>query len=295
MTTIRLAYGGPSEALATGLGPMTTVRLVGSNAVTNCPQRLSAFRADEYRAGDTRPALLVSYAYWKQFASQRARYAFRDYALDSGAYTVKNSGGTVDLGAFIAFCQERLATDPQCAEIFSLDVIGGDWRESERNCERLWAAGVPAIPTYHYGEPESVLLGLARQFPKLALGGLAGRNVSLSAKTRWVQECFARVWPHRIHGFGMTGEALLMTVPFDSVDASNWEQAPAAWGHYKSMGKPTKSPRGGAISLRAEVEWYLALERRVAARWARELAGVRAKATGKASSSLPAPRSGASR
>jgi hypothetical protein len=254
------------DALGTREDTVTTVRL--AMAVYNTERATTGLKFDSGR-----PALLVSYAYWKSFAADRAGYAFRDYALDSGAFTVKNSGGTVDLGAYLAFCQERLATDPQCAEVFALDVIG-DWQATERNTEAMWRAGVPAIPVFHYGEPEALLTQMASAYPKLALGGLVG--LRKAAKIAYVEQAFARVYPKRIHGFGLTGEDLLMRVPFDSVDASNWELAPAAFGNYKSMGKPVASPRGKAIDLRAEVEWYLKLERRVAQRWAGELTRLRA-------------------
>jgi hypothetical protein len=211
----------------------------------------------------------VSYFYWKGFAQYRPRYAFRDYALDSGAYSAFTTGASIDLGIYIDFCLERLATDPQCTEVFSLDVIG-DWKASLANTERMWAVGVPAIPVYHYGEPVSLLQQYASQSPKVALGGIVGMKGG--AKLAWMEQCFARVYPRRIHGLGVANETALMRLPFHSTDATNWILGPAGFGGYKSMAKPTKAPRGTAINLRSEVEWWLRLERRLKQRWAGELA-----------------------
>jgi hypothetical protein len=273
MTTVRLAAasgGGPKERTKGALGgDMTTVRLATSNGGGNSTLRTAEALAPQASEDASRPALLVSYAYWKQFAAARSGYAFRDYSLDSGAFTVANSGGTIDLGRYTEFCRERLATDPQCTEVFSLDVIG-DWRGSERNTEAMWKAGVPAIPVFHLGEPEALLTSYAAVCPKVALGGLVG--MAATAKRKWMEQVFARVWPKKIHGLGVSNEDALMALPFHSVDASSWEQGPAAFGNYKSMAKPVRAPRGQSISLRAEVEWYLALERRVTQRWASAMA-----------------------
>lgn len=267
MTTTRLVGATDSTArrdIEAALGPQ--LRLVGATADEGNVQQRTAFAVE---GNGSRPALLISYAYWKSFVQARDKYSFRDYALDSGAYTVEHSGGTVDLTEYTEFAAERLATDPQCVEVFALDVIS-DWRASVKNVEAMWKAGVPAIPVYHRGEPEDVLLSYARDYPKIALGGFS--RLRGDKKLLWAKACFARVWPARIHGLAVMGEEMLTALPFHSVDASNWEMGPACFGSYRSMGKPHRAPRGGNISLRAEVEWYLKLERRLQQQWAREMA-----------------------
>lgn len=243
---------------------MTTVRLVGAHAVKSGFLRhgLQDGPTERYR----RPALLVSWWYWKTFAAERKHYTFRNYSLDSGAFSAHNSGAVIDFVEYQEAAANLLANDPQCAEVFALDVIG-DWRSSLRNTETMWAAGIPALPTYHIGEPEHVLKHLAATYPKIAIGGAVGLN--LSRKKEWVRQVFARVWPKPIHGLGMASEQLAMGFPFHSMDATNWEMAPAAYGNWKSM--PGGSMRGGNQPLRMEVEWYLRLEERVTARWRKEM------------------------
>jgi hypothetical protein len=172
------------------------------------------------------PALLVSYVYLDSFDRHRPRYHFRDWAMDSGAFSAHTSGTVIALDAYIACCRERVATDPQLTEVFALDVIG-DWRASLKNTAAMWAAGVPAIPCYHHGEPEAVLLGLARDYPKVALGGAVG--LAAAYKLQWARQCFARIWPKQIHGFGFGSKTHLLALPWHSVDATNWETGPCRY------------------------------------------------------------------
>ena len=243
MTDVRLAHCGPPDALAAGLA------------------------ANEIG----RPGLLVSYVYLKQFQQNRHRYAFRDWVLDSGAFSAHNSGRAIRLEEYIEVCRELLATDPALTEVYALDVIG-DWEASLRNTERMWEAGVQAIPCYHVGEPEDLLKRLARDYPKIALGGMVSRSghiMRTKAKLDWCGQCFTRVWPKPIHGFGAGSEALIMGLPWHSIDATNWEIGPCKFGRWKSFGQ--MSVRGGRQNLRAEVEWYLRLEQRARQRWKKQM------------------------
>lgn len=237
MTELRLAYGGPASAIATGL-------------------------SDPVR----KPALLVSYVYIKEFDRQREDLHFRDWVMDSGAFSAWKSGKTIDLDHFIDVCLERMETDPQLTEIFALDVIG-DWRGGLANTEYMWKKGVPAIPTYHPGEPWDVLTGIAKDYPKIGLGATIG----MKGKGDWFGQCFARVWPARIHGLGLMGEDLLMKYPFESVDAANWEMGPLCFGRWKSFGNAKLNIRGNH-NLRPEVERVLKLEKRVKWRWRKQMA-----------------------
>lgn len=211
-------------------------------------------------------ALLVSYYYIAQFRKDRDHYLFRDWSMDSGAFSAENSGKKIDLAAYMDECLRLLATDPKLTEVFSLDDIS-DWRKSDQNTRAMWRAGIPAIPTFHWGEPWDVLIGMARDYPKISIGGVVGKTKAI--KDRWVGQVFARVWPKKIHGLGMTAEDLVMKYPFHSVDASSWEFGPRQYGRWQSFrGKLTGAP-GWKMSLRSEIEWYMALEKRARARWKR--------------------------
>lgn len=237
MSSIRLAHCGPPQSLLAGL--------------SGAP-------------GTDAPGLLVSYVYLEPFLKNRERYHYRDWVLDSGAFSAHNSGTEITLQSYIDRCKQLIETDATLTEVFALDVIG-DWRASLKNCEEMWRQGVPAIPCYHVGEPEDVLLGIARDYPKIALGGAVGYR----GKDNWAEQCFARIWPKRVHGFGFGSQKSILALPWHSVDATNWEIGPCKFGRWNTFGQ--MSVRGSKQNLRAEVEFYLQLERQARQKWASQM------------------------
>jgi hypothetical protein len=213
------------------------------------------------------PALLISYYYLEPFLKNQARYRYRHWAMDSGAFSAMNSGKKIDLQKYIDQCLKLMESDKTLVEIFALDVIG-DPDASLRNCEEMWRQGVPAIPCFHAKEPEEHLLHMAKEYPKIALGGVALTRGDF--KLGWLQQCFNRVWPKKIHGFGMAGEEIVFGLPFHSTDATNWEIAPCAFGQWKKFGQ--MSVRGSNQDLRSQVKYYLELEAKARVRWAKEMA-----------------------
>jgi len=213
------------------------------------------------------PAILVSYYYLAPFLEHQREYIYRNWALDSGAFSARGQGIEINLDNYIRACKTLQQRDPTLQEIFALDVIG-EWRPSLANCERMWSEGIRAIPTYHATEPEDYLRGIARDYPKIALGGVA--RWKQQKKMAWAQQCFARVWPKRIHGFGYGGESYLETLPFHSVDATNWEIRPCQFGEWEWF-RQKLSIRGAEQPLRAEVEAYLRRERVARDRWAKDM------------------------
>ena len=213
------------------------------------------------------PALLISYVYLKPFLKNQDKYHYRDWVLDSGAFSAHNSGTEIKNKDYIAVAKDLLAKDKTLTEVFALDVIG-DYKASLKNCEEAWKAGVPAIPTFHVGEPWKVLLDIAKTYPKIALGGMVGKPRGV--KEKFIEQSFARVWPKRVHGFGLCTRDLLMKFPFHSVDATNWEIGPCKFGRWASFGQ--LCIRGSKQNLRAEVEYYLRLEYEARQRWKKEMA-----------------------
>ena len=212
------------------------------------------------------PALLVSYWYLDKFLENKHRYHYRDWVMDSGAFSAHNSGVEIKIEEYVECCKNLLASDPTLTEVYALDVIG-DEKASLKNVEYMWKHGVPAIPTFHYGGPWSSLLHLVKHYPKIAIGGCVGKR----DKDKFASQCFARIWPKKIHGFGFGSEKSILLLPWHSVDATNWEIAPCKYGRWKAFGGQRVSVRGSQQNLRAEVEWYLDLERRARERWKKEM------------------------
>lgn len=237
------------------------VRVASHWRLNHCGESLEALR----------PAFLTSFVFLRWFQQRRDRLPFRDWVLDSGAFSAKNSGTEIRAEEYVETCKELLATDPQLTEVFALDVIG-DWRASLKNCEASWKAGVPAIPTFHVGSPEDALLTMARDYPKIALGGAVGYR----RRGEWAARCFARVWPKPIHGFGFGEGKIVLSLPFHSVDCSSWA-SPFRYGNWQSMGGVNLGIRGTRtreIGIRVEFEHYARLERRAQAQWGRHLAAL---------------------
>lgn len=266
--TVRLAVNGPLQGAQARNGACPLVRRPDVRlAVVGTDRTREVFATGV--PPEAGPALLVSYVYLPVVEPLLGTWAYRDWVMDSGAFSAHNSGTVINLQDYIDACKRLRDSGTRLTEVFALDVIG-DWRASMRNTEEMWRQGVEAIPCYHWGEPEDVLLGMARDYPKIALGGVALRVEG--KKLPWARRCFDRVWPKRVHGFAFSGERSVMALPWDSVDATNWELGPAAFGSWKTIGKG--SWRGSRQNLRAEVQWYLDLERRARERWAQTWAGV---------------------
>jgi hypothetical protein len=242
---------------------------------------------------DRRPPLLVSFVIAKQFLSLResGRLTATDWVMDSGAFSAHNSGKEVKLSEFIGLCRE-LAADETLKEVFALDVIG-DHAASLRNCEAMWKAGIEAIPTFHVGSHMRELRAIAKDYPKIALGGMVGYR----QRKWWAQQCFARIWPKRVHGFGFTGRSEMLSCPFESVDSTSWHRGPQQWGEWMSFRHRAKVPTarseryGSKVTIRAsggksygevlnqgllaELDYYRRLSELAAHRWRRELQELR--------------------
>ena len=260
---VRLAYHPEGSRTLMSIMPNLT------QALSNAENEHSGTTAFGKQKGlediaDIRPALLVSFAYLNGFLKHRSRYWFRDWVLDSGAFSAWKSGRHVELQTYIDKAKELMESDGQLVEIYALDVIG-DWKTSKANCDEMWRQGVPAIPCFHVGEPWDVLINLANDYPKIALGGAVGYR----RKDDWAEQCFARVWPKLIHGFGYGSEESIMRVPWHSTDATNWEIGPCGYGRWAKFGK--LSVHGSNQNLRSQILYYLDLESRARLRWAREL------------------------
>ena len=264
--------GGDKSDRPLNLGPQPTVRLAqGDGALAG--KEGNGPLMDSCPA----PALLVSYYYLEPFEKNKHLYRYRDWVMDSGAFSAHNSGKHIDLQAYVDKCLELLASDPTLTEVFSLDVIPKDHKpatvqhaaeQSLKNCEEMWRQGVPAIPTFHRGEDEEFLYAMAKDYPKIAIGGVA--LLRGDQKFLFCEQVFARVWPKKVHGLGMASEELVYGLPFHSVDATNWEMAPCAFGNWQKFGQ--MSVRGSSQDLRSQVKHYLDLEAKARVRCAKQMA-----------------------
>jgi hypothetical protein len=185
--------------------------------------------------------------------------------LDSGAFSAWNSGQEIDIDALT-----EETKNPYWHESVALDVIG-DHLLSLRNARYMRLNGSHAMPVFHFGEPWTLLKTYCEEFPKVGLSCLFGEPRRESF--RFLDQCFARAWPHRFHSFGWTGEDVLMRFPFESADSCSWNIKPARYGQWASVGGRRLGIRG-TRDMRAEIEPYLDLQKKLEFVWKKELASL---------------------
>jgi hypothetical protein len=222
--------------------------------------------------------LLVAFPFIR---SVNPRWAPARMMLDSGAWSVWNSGDTIDLAALA-----RESMKPRWTEAVSLDVIG-DWQASQRNAVAMRLLGSPAIPVFHIDDPWPLLEFYCAHWPKVGLGGMVGLNrVGFKHRLQeWLSGVFERAWPHRFHAFGLTDPYFLLRFPFDSADSSTWTTVTrfprAIWGcgdvdgAIRQIDIPSVPSAIQAGMMRLYIHRYLELQDQVSSKWAKELSRVR--------------------
>lgn len=227
------------------------------------------------------PALLCSYVYLKQFKQYQPRYYYRDWMLDSGAYSAWNSGKEIDLGQYIAVCHQLRASDPTLSEIIALDVINDgksprkDTAEkSLANALKMKAAGLEVVPVFHYGEPMEILREYCAAFDKVGLSCRFGEEMVDSLK--FYDACYHAQWPKKFHSFGWMADELVFRYPFHSFDSASWELGPQCFGNWKKFGWLGSR---GQLDIRTQVKHYLKLEQQARVRWGKQMEELAAPAS----------------
>lgn len=143
----------------------------------------------------------------------RYRPTFKSMALDSGAYSEMTTGKAIDLDEYMDFCGLHGRFYDFVA---SLDSIKGGPDVNLRNWRTMRDHKIYAIPTFHQGEPWSVLEDYCAGSTMVGLGF----QRPIRDPEIWLGECFARI-PSQIlvHGWAMTS---FTHYPFESVDSRTW-------------------------------------------------------------------------
>ncbi|MCK5603182.1 hypothetical protein KAR91_14970 [Candidatus Pacearchaeota archaeon] len=132
----------------------------------------------------------------------------------------------VDLEAYADFIKENI----DVIEIASnLDHIGrGGEQQTYDNQKRLEEFGVKIAPVHHARDEDSWLQRyLDEGYDHIFLGGMVPET------TNYLRKWLDRIWPRylcnpdgtakvKVHGFGLTTEALMFRYPWFSVDSTSW-------------------------------------------------------------------------
>jgi|TARA_Y100000034_G_scaffold127785_1_gene181245 hypothetical protein len=134
--------------------------------------------------------------------------------IDSGAYSVLNSGTKIDLGEFREWSERFM---PIAEAVAGLDDISGDWKQGLKNYEAVpWS-----FPTWHDTDPIELipdLVALARERKTWIAIGL---DPPRYGKERIVRDFLEQI-PDDLHVHGWALRAYTHLPGIDSVDSTNW-------------------------------------------------------------------------
>lgn len=163
--------------------------------------------------------LLISYHYWKRVDLAEMDGDVQLFG-DSGAFSAHTVGAQIDLDVYMDWLHRWKHRLHVYAGLDDLTSV----KRSVENYRIMRENGLDPLPTYHYGEPWSVLDEYMSHTKYIALGGMVGE--SYANLMRWVIQCFKRARDkgegHVYHGFGLTKMDALKALPWYSVDSSSW-------------------------------------------------------------------------
>jgi hypothetical protein len=215
------------------------------------------------------PSLLIAYPFVKMFKKHRKKvnYRYRDWMLDSGAFSAYNSGKVIDLHEYIDACHQLKEEDEKLKDIIALDVIGSDVG-SLKNSITMKNAGVDAMPVFHIGDDWGIFQEYLDGWSKVGISCRFGEPRYESYK--FYDQCFNMGWPKKLHSFGWMGEKMLMRYPLYSADSSSWELGPLRYDRHQVLGllgPPVCKLPHDKVDIRSDVDWYLRLQNRVQQKW----------------------------
>lgn len=158
--------------------------------------------------------VLISYTtcYLKNSFVMKWVSSFDRVLIDSGAYSIMNSGATVDPVAYAHW-----ATTLHFADAWAgLDDIEGDWRKSLVNYKH------GGFPTIHDTDPPELLdelIDISRQQGRGWIG--VGLKPPRQGKLEWVQTTLERM-PDDLHVHGWACGHYTQLRRFDSIDSTHW-------------------------------------------------------------------------
>lgn len=157
--------------------------------------------------------VLLSYGIYEPWID-KYQHSFSRVLIDSGAYSVFNSGKAIDVFEYRDWAERWRG---HADAVAGLDDISGDWRRSLKNYEDMPSG----FPTIHDTDPEGLLPDLV----ELAMGRGKWIGIGLSpprqGKERFVRWVCDNV-PEDFHVHGWALRAYSKVRRIDSFDSTNW-------------------------------------------------------------------------
>ena len=159
--------------------------------------------------------VLLSYALYDPFLD-KYQHTFRRLLIDSGAYSVFNSGKTISVDEYADW---SLRWSGHADAVAGLDDIAGNWRASLKNYESM----KNGFPTIHDTDPPELLkdlIPLARSRGNWIGIGLSPPREGKERFVRWACDNI----PDDMHIHGWALRAYTKVRRLDSVDSTNWSR-----------------------------------------------------------------------
>ena len=196
--------------------------------------RDTVLREEKYRGGfdvtikTWKPYILESFFY-ADADTERLMPYYGDFLLDSGAFTfMQGKGGSPDFDAYAERYADFINRN-HVEKYFELDidsVVGYDRvKQLRAKLERL--TGRQSIPVWHKSRGKDEYIGLCKDYPYVALGGLVdGAKKGEYARALWKYFPWFIRTAHghgaKIHALGFTSLEGIQQYHFDSVDSTAW-------------------------------------------------------------------------
>jgi len=157
--------------------------------------------------------VLLSYALYDPFMD-RYQQTFSRILIDSGAYSVFNTGKTVDVEAYSEWSTRWIG---HADAIAGLDDISGDWRVSMKNYEAM----PHGFPTIHDSDPPELLKDIVQLAVERGQWIGIGLTPPREGKERFVRWACDNI-PEDVHIHGWALRLYTKVRRLDSVDSTNW-------------------------------------------------------------------------
>lgn len=157
--------------------------------------------------------------------------------LDSGAFTVWNSGGVMTLDDVISSYEKALKViDNKCdAYLINLDVIPGSKgnkptkQEAATACEQSWQNYLVlkekfsnVLPVFHEDDDFEYLYKMMKETNYIAIS--PANDSSTKKRMIWLDKVYSILKAdYKTHGLAATSEKIMQRYPFYSVDSINWK------------------------------------------------------------------------
>lgn len=197
------------------------------------------------------------------------------FLLDSGGYSARVHGIDIDVKKYAEFLNKY-----HIKYAFNLDVLNLD--TSLNNFYYLLKnTNTYIMPVYHgpewqNKETRDLIDYYVDCFPFIALGGIAGREVSEENTKRFLSYVFNRTRNKvMVHGLGTTRMPLLRTYPFFCVDSTSWMSMTRFANskvYSKEMAKVRARKNHYMDNLIEDIKWWIKKEKEITRLW--EMRGI---------------------